>query len=387
MHIRRFASLDELAPYADDWDRLAAGVPFCSSTWLWHWWRHYGPQKDGDRARTSLAVLGAFNDAKVLMGIAPWYVDHSIVHGRVLRPLGSGEVCSDYLSLLCHPAAKDAVVDALAEYLVHSALNDAPGALRWDLLELDGVDAEDRVMTNLLDNLALLDCTIHRRPGLNCWRLELPADWDCYVASLAKRQRRTVRRLEKDVIHTDRVVLHALARLDELPAAMDVLVDLHQRRRQMLGEPGCFASPPFLAFYRNVVPELLRRGQVQLYWLELDGKPAAAEYHLQGDGILYVYQAGVNPDLMEHQPGNVINLMILRQAIERGFRAYDFLRGEEGYKARFGAHPRPTFGWRAVSPRVAAQVRHNLWLAGSNVKQWLRKRAQQKPPAAKEATP
>ena len=66
--------------------------------------------------------------------------------------------------------------------------------------------------------------------------------------------------------------------------------------------------------------------------------------------------------------------MILRQAIERGYRAYDFLRGDEAYKVRFGARPRPTFGWRIVPPRVAAQVRHNLWLAGNNVKQWIKKR-------------
>ena len=73
MLIRRFTSLDELAPYADDWERLAAGVPFRSWTWLWHWWRHYGPRKDGDRSRSRLAVLGVFDDANSLVGIAPWY--------------------------------------------------------------------------------------------------------------------------------------------------------------------------------------------------------------------------------------------------------------------------------------------------------------------------
>jgi CelD/BcsL family acetyltransferase involved in cellulose biosynthesis len=384
MRIRRFATLDELAPYAEDWERLAAGVPFCSSTWLWHWWRHYGPQSDGDQPRTCLAVLGVFDDAGSLMGIAPWYVDRSVVHGRVLRPLGSGEVCSDYLSVLCHPAMKEAVVEALADYLVQSALDNDPNALRWDLLELDGVDAEDRVMAGLLGALALTGCTIHRRPCVSCWRLELPTDWDCYLASLGKGQRRTVRRLERDIVHTDRVVLHTPTRLEELLPAMDILVDLHQRRRQMLGEKGCFASAPFLGFYRDVVPELLRLGQVQLYWLELDGKPAAAEYHLAGDGILYVYQAGVNPDLMEHQPGNVINLMILRQAIERGYRAYDFLRGDEVYKARFGAQPRPTVGWRVVPPCATAQLRHNLWLAGNNVKQWIKGKVRSGAPAAKE---
>ena len=112
----------------------------------------------------------------------------------------------------------------------------------------------------------------------------------------------------------------------------------------MLGEQGCFASARFLGFYRDVVPALLRRGQVQFHWLELDGKPVAAEYQLVGNGVLYAYQAGVDPEAMAHQPGKLINLAILRQAIERGYRAFDFLRGDEPYKARFGAQPRPTVG-------------------------------------------
>jgi CelD/BcsL family acetyltransferase involved in cellulose biosynthesis len=154
---------------------------------------------------------------------------------------------------------------------------------------------------------------------------------------------------------------------------MNLLVELHQRRQEMLGEEGCFASARFLGFYRDVVPELLRRGQVQFYWLELDGKPVAAEYQLVGNGTLYAYQAGVDPGSMEYQPGKLINLAILRRAIEHGYRAFDFLRGDESYKARFGARPRPTVEYRVVPRRTVAQLRHNIWLAGNNVKEWVKK--------------
>ena len=59
--------------------------------------------------------------------------------------------------------------------------------------------------------------------------------------------------------------------------------------------------------------------------------------------------------MLEEQPGNLINLMILRQAIARGYRAYDFLRGDEPYKARFGAEPRPSVDFRVAAPRAAAR--------------------------------
>ncbi|MEN6452391.1 MAG: GNAT family N-acetyltransferase [Thermoguttaceae bacterium] len=365
-------SLDELTPYAEDWERLAGGVPFRSWTWLSNWWRHYGPRDDGP-TRTQLATLCVFDQDDTLVGIAPWYIDRSAVRGRVLRFLGSGEVCSDYLGVLCQPGREGPVVEAIADFLVRSALDDSPDALHWDLLKLDGVDAEDVAMAELGRHLAGSGCAIHRRPSANCWRLELPTDWESYTAALGKQQRRTVRRLERQLLDTERVTLHVVTRFDELTRAMDILVDLHQRRRRSLGEPGCFASPRFLAFHRDVVPELLRRGMVQLYWLEIDGRPAAAEYHLASGGVLYVYQAGVEPELLDQQPGNVINLAILRWAIERGYRAYDFLRGDEPYKARFGATPRPCVELQIAAPCPAARWRHNLWLAGNNMKQWIKR--------------
>jgi CelD/BcsL family acetyltransferase involved in cellulose biosynthesis len=371
MRICCFNTLDQLTRYADDWERLADGVPFRGWAWLSHWWRHYGSHDTG-RPQTRLAVLGVFDDADALVGMAPWYVDRSAMHGHVLRPLGSGEVCSDYLGLLCHPAKEELVVESLAEYLTENASNRDVDALRWDLIELGGVDAQDRPMADLVNALKIAGSTVDRRPGLNCWRLELPTNWEDYVASLGKNLRREVRRLERELLNTDRVKLHSVTRLDDLSQAMEILVELHQRRRKMLDEAGCFASARFLAFYRDVVPELLRRGQVQFHWLELDGKPAAAEYQLVGHGIVYAYQAGVDPDVMEQQPGKLINLAVLRQAIERGDRAFDFLRGDEPYKARFGAQPRPTVEYRVVARRPVARLRHNLWLAKTNAKAWVK---------------
>ena len=333
---------------------------------------NYGPPDDLYTPRIRLATLCVFDSDDSLIGIAPWYLDCSAMRGRVLRPLGSGEICSDYLGILCHPGREEAVVESLADFLVANAFDDDPDALRWDLLDLDGVDAEDRNMSTLVDHLAGSGCLVHRRRGANCWRLELAADWDSYVASLSRNLRRDVRRLERDLLDTDRVTLHRVARIEELPRAMDVFVDLHQRRRRSLGEAGCFSSARFLAFYRDVVPDLLRHGQLQFFWLELDGKPVAAEYQLVGNGILYEYQAGMEPAATQHQPGKLINIAILRQAIAGGYRAFDFLRGDEPYKARFGAKLRQSVEFRVAPLRPVAKLRHNLWVAGRSVKDWMK---------------
>ena len=62
-----------------------------------------------------------FDRRDVLVGVAPWYVCPSRVWGGVLRFLGTDEVCSDYLSVLCQPGFEDDVAAALADWLLGAA--------------------------------------------------------------------------------------------------------------------------------------------------------------------------------------------------------------------------------------------------------------------------
>lgn len=384
MQVLSLSTLDELTPYQDDWDRLSAGVPFRSWTWLSGWWRHYGQGSGGGRRSARLFVLAVF-DLDQLVGLAPWYLDCGGPWGRVVRLLGSGEVCSDYLSLLCRAGMEDQVAEALADYLCQAGAAQGHDHLRWDLLELRGVDAEDRAIGRLIEHLAERGNAVHRRPAPNCWRIELPAatggngfadarpsPWDQYLAMLSRGHRKQLRRLERRMLRTGRAVLKTVEHLDQLPRAIDLLIDLHQRRWGALGRKGCFASRRFTAFHRDVMPELLSDGQLRLHWLELGGKPVAAEYQLAVGGVVYAYQSGMDPDALDEQPGRLITLATLRRAAEQGYRAYDFLRGDEPYKAHFRARPRPSLAVRIVPNRTSAHLRHGLWIASSNIKQWIK---------------
>jgi len=365
MQVVRFTNWTELAPYAAVWDRLAGDVPFRGWTWLSHWWRHHGT----DDARRRLAVLCAFDDSGVPAGILPLYLDHSALYGRVLRLLGTGKVCSDYLGVLCRKADESAVVESLADYLIERFSTDGPEASPWDLIPLDGIDAGDSGVAALAERMAASRCTVHRRAGLNCWRIDLPANWDAYHASLSRNNRRDMRRIERDLLNTGRAKLRSVEKADELPWAMNLLIELHQRRRGMLGDAGCFADVRFLNFFRDVVPDLYARGQVRFDWLEWDGRPIAVEYQLENKGIIYAYQTGIDPDSMELKPGKLLTILILHRAIEQGCRAFDFLRGDEPYKAQ----PRPSVELRIVPRRGVARLRHHAWLAGSNVKRWIKR--------------
>ena len=376
MQVIRFSDLEDLTAYADAWDTLSGEVPFRSWDWLSTWWRHYGDHRQGSSA-PGLFVLCVFDHNDALVGVAPWYRECSATHGRVLRFLGTGEVCSDYLSVLCRPGIEDEVTGALADWLSGDpGGGDRPPAVsdgdRWDLLELTGVDAEDLAVNRLTEQLAARQHTVHRRSGSNCWRIELPASWDEFLARLSKDHRKRIRRLERRLLSSDRAVLHSVRRREDLAGGMDVLVDLHQRRRRSLGEPGCFASLRFEAFHRQVAGRLLGNGRLHLDWLELDGRPVAVDYSLAGGGVIYAYQGGVEPEALDDHPGALMNVATIKRAIEQGFRGFDFLRGDEQYKVHWRAVPRSSLEIRIVPQHVSAQFRHGIWIAGTSMKQWIK---------------
>jgi CelD/BcsL family acetyltransferase involved in cellulose biosynthesis len=151
-----------------------------------------------------------------------------------------------------------------------------------------------------------------------------------------------------------------------------MLVELHQRRWQSLGERGRFASPRFLQFHRDCAPKLFDAGCLDLVWLELDGRPLAAEYHLLSVDTAYAYQSGIDPERLDEEPGRMAVMTTIQRQIDLGRRYYDFLRGDEPYKSHWRAVPQPTWEVRVVPRRTAARVRHGVMSATDSVKNWIR---------------
>ena len=165
-----------------------------------------------------------------------------------------------------------------------------------------------------------------------------------------------------------------MANLGELDQAMDRFIELHQRRQRMLGRPGCFASPRFTDFHRDVAARMLAAGQLQLHTLWIDGRPAAAEYQFVGDGVVYAYQSGIDPTRLDLAAGT-------RHAIGRarlgdrqrlsGLRFFARRRVVQVPLER--AAPRQPGNPRRRPARPAAQLRHAVWLAGVEARQWIRR--------------
>ena len=91
-------------------------------------------------------------------------------------------------------------------------------------------------------------------------------------------------------------------------------------------------------FFRAMAYALQPPGWLQLAFIEVDGQKAASMLNFDyGDAIL-VYNSGYDPQRHAHlSPGIVLLTYCIQHAVELGRARFDFLRGDEPYKYRFGA--------------------------------------------------
>ena len=170
-----------------------------------------------------------------------------------------------------------------------------------------------------------------------CSVLPLPGSWDEYLEGLSGKNRhelrRKMRRLDRELPGT---TVHSHATVKGLSDAMTAFLALHRQSR-----PGKarFMDERMEEFFRTVAGALMDRGWLRLWFLELEGEPLAACLTYEYEGSVGLYNSGFDPMRAALSPGIVLLCHVIRDAVERGFRRFDFLRGDEPYKYGFGPTP------------------------------------------------
>ena len=91
-------------------------------------------------------------------------------------------------------------------------------------------------------------------------------------------------------------------------------------------------------FFNEMARTLFARGWLELSFLEVAGVRAAAIMNFVYQNDVLVYNSGYDPiQYGAYSPGIVLFARSIQDAIAAQRQRYDFLRGNEEYKYRFGA--------------------------------------------------
>ena len=340
------SQLNAIDPLYVEWERLAGSRLFLAPAWLLTWWKHYREQA------FQLHLITVRDAEGWLIGLAPWFKRQTWWGGNEIRFLGTGEVCSDYLSILAKPGEEDVVVNAISQRLIQDVSN-------VDRIFLEGIESTDQVMHQFATAMSRHRYDVRHQLAMEGYRLPLPSGWDDWLVQLSKSRRHRVRQLWRNQFESGQAVVH-VAKESTLSQAFEILVDLHQQRRHQMGQPGCFASPRFHDFLLEAAQVHLKSGQLRLQWIELNGEPVAAELDLEDGAELLHYCSGISVNTEFARPGWLGITAAIRHAIETGKTNFDFLRGDEEYKSHWRGQPVSMFDLELVPPRLAAQARNHV---------------------------
>lgn len=310
--VTAIADPGQLVALQAEWEQLwradPHATPFQSPQWLVPWWKHLG--------QGHLCSLALRDDDGALAGFAPLYVYTDAQGRRHLFPIGIGT--TDYLAVLARPGLEKAVAETVLEQVMRRH--------DWDVLEFP----------QLQRDAALLACgageVLAGEPNPVLALHPSPIIPRSTLANLRTCRNRAAR---------GGTVTYERAGAEEIPAYLEALGRLHGLRWRERGLPGVLADESVLAAHAEAAPLLHAAGLLRLHGLRLAGELVAVLYALAHRRRCYYYIAGFETRHAFFSPGSLLLAHAIEQAAAEGCTVFDFLRGAEPYKYRWGAVDQP----------------------------------------------
>lgn len=285
-------------------------TPF--NTWAWSslWWQNHGTSRD------TLALL-VVSEGRRVVAIAPFYLHASrlckVIPIKALRFVGSGEESSaDYLNIIALPAMRDAVEQAVLQYL--------PQIRGWQKLLLTGM-AENCTLARRAAALLTQLPGVALSPRHQVIRkAQLPDTVDEYRAQPNRKQ---ITHRQNQLDAAGQVELSICASNEELGEACDALFEL---RRDSKEEGGC-RSVSCEQFHRAVIRQFFAADALWLATLKLDGNIIAVHYLFAWRGELLFMHGGYSPEHESLSPDPVLLTYVIQRGIEQGMIGLDMLNG------------------------------------------------------------
>jgi CelD/BcsL family acetyltransferase involved in cellulose biosynthesis len=314
-----FSDIDSQA-----WNALVeqsiADTPFSRYEYLSEWWKTLG----GGEWKSAELVLISATENDQLIGIAPLFIAEYDGQ-QALMLLGSIEI-SDYLDLIVREQDLPRFLSGLIDFLASSQPDN------WSAIDWYNLPDNSPTLATLKAESESRGWTYHEEIYRPTPRIALSGSFEEYLSRVEKKQRHEIKRKMRRADESGRV------RFVVVDKNADIEPELESFFQLMIQDPN---KANFLHdVMRDQMSHSIRAaheyGYLWLGFLEVDGVKAAASLNFDYKNKLWGYNSGVSREHMEFSPGWVLLGHTIQWCCENGRSEFDFMRGDEDYKYRFG---------------------------------------------------
>ena len=328
MKLNTILTVEEFQDLTSEWNQLleccsASHVPFLRHEFLAAWWNTMG---GGEWSEGKLNIIIARDESEQLVGIAPLFRTTNLEGDPALMLIGSIEI-SDYLDLIINPAVIDTFLPELLKSLAVEPEE------HWRVIDLYNIPDDSPTLPSLRNAVGKQGWTFLQEQLQPCPYIPLPGDWDEYLATIKKKQRHEIRRKIRRVENQpESVRWYIVNNRDQLAQEIEDFMDLMSQDQ----EKENFLTQKMREQLRETVYAAFDAGWLQLSFLEVDGRKAGGYLNFDYADHIWVYNSGINFEYKDMSPGWVLLGYLLKWANENKRLEFDFMRGDEDYKYRFG---------------------------------------------------
>ena len=299
-------------------------VPFLRFEYLHEWWNTRGGGEWPDDSE--LCIITAREDGQ-LIGIAPLFITDHEDEQRLLL-LGSIEI-SDFLDVICRTEDLERFISALLAYLI----GDLVVKEKLRAIDLYNILEDSPTLSALKAIASTLALDYYEEKLQHSPYVPLPGDWETYLAGIDKKQRHEIRRKIRRAEEGEKPVsLYLTVEAGKLEDDMDDFLELMAQDESKAE----FLSPLMAEQMKLTMRCAFNAGCLQLAFLIIGEVKAAAYLNFDFLDRVWVYNSGLDRRFMEYSPGWVLLGYLLKKANEDGRKEFDFMRGDEDYKYKFG---------------------------------------------------
>ena len=292
---------------------------FVLPVWLKAWWDVFG------EGEPLILLVSGENDAP--LGIAPLKL-----RGKTASFLGSADVC-DYQDFILAPGGETEFIRMLFDDLR------SRGVKRLDMKSV----RPDASAVRLISAARRAGYRIQSDAEELTMIAALPETWEDYLAGLSGKHRHEIRRKFRRLHEAGSVAYRVEENGAGIKEALPVFLHLFKISRS---DKAGFMTTRMERFFNSLVEGLVPENILKLYFLELEGRPAAAALCFEFGPTMYLYNNGYDPQYRSLSVGLLNKAHSLRDSIARGKRQYDLLSGGEAYKYRLGGTPMQLYRYR-----------------------------------------
>lgn len=312
----------EITP--ESWNSLVeqsiVDTPFSRYEYLSQWWKTLG----GGEWQSAELILISARENDQLIGIAPLFLaDYE--GQQALMLVGSIEI-SDYLDLIVREGDVSRFLYGLLDFL-------ASNVNHWSAIDWYNIPDSSPTLAALKAEAERRGWTHHEEIYRPTPRIPLNGSFEDYLARIDKKQRHEIRRKMRRAAESEKNVRFTMVNgTEDINTEINAFFDL------MVQDPGkaVFLHPTMREQMTVTIQNAHKQGYLWLAFLEIDGAKTAASLNFDYRNKLWGYNSGVSSEHRDLSPGWVLLAHTIQWCCENGRYEFDFMRGDEEYKYRFG---------------------------------------------------